>query len=58
MQLPADRAVTVRFRDGKELTVTVRESDPLGIQVESAECQRGRSQSRGAPSIRSADSNP
>jgi hypothetical protein len=39
MQLPTDRAVTVRFIDGKELTVMVRESDQLGILVESAEGQ-------------------
>jgi hypothetical protein len=39
MQLPTDRDVTVRFIDGKELTVTVREFDQLGIQVESAEGQ-------------------
>jgi hypothetical protein len=39
MQLPTDRPITVRFVDGKELTVTVRESDQLGILVESAEGQ-------------------
>jgi len=39
MQLPTDRDVTVRFIDGKELTVTVREFDQLVIQVESAEGQ-------------------
>jgi hypothetical protein len=39
MQIPTDRAVTVRFIDGKELTVMVRESDQLGILVESAEGQ-------------------
>jgi hypothetical protein len=39
MQLPTDRAVTVRFIDGKELTVMVREFDQLGILVESAEGQ-------------------
>ena len=39
MQLPTDRAVTVRFIDGKELTVMVRESDQLGILVDSAEGQ-------------------
>jgi sRNA-binding regulator protein Hfq len=39
MQLPTDRAVTVRFNDGKELTVTVREFDQLGILVEAAEGQ-------------------
>jgi hypothetical protein len=39
MRLPTDRAVTVRFIDGKELTVMVRESDQLGILVESAEGQ-------------------
>jgi sRNA-binding regulator protein Hfq len=39
MQLPTDRAVTVRFIDGKELTVKVREFDQLGILVESAEGQ-------------------
>jgi hypothetical protein len=39
MQLPTDRAITVRFVDGKELTVKVQESDQLGILVESAEGQ-------------------
>jgi hypothetical protein len=39
MKLPTDRPITVRFVDGKELTVTVHESDQLGILVESAEGQ-------------------
>jgi hypothetical protein len=39
MQLPTDRPVTVRFTDGKELAVTVKESDALGVLAASAEGQ-------------------
>jgi hypothetical protein len=39
MQLPTDHPVTVRFTDGKEMAVTVQESDGLGIVASSAEGQ-------------------
>ena len=39
MQLPTDHPVTVRFTDGKEMAVTGRESDDLGVVAESAEGQ-------------------
>jgi hypothetical protein len=37
MQLPKEHPVTVRFTDGKEMAVTVKESDELGIVAASAE---------------------
>ncbi len=39
MHLPTDRPVTIRFTDGKELAVTVKESDALGVLAASAEGQ-------------------
>jgi hypothetical protein len=37
MKLPTEHPVTVRFTDGKEMAVTVEESDALGILAVAAE---------------------
>jgi hypothetical protein len=39
MNLPTDHPVNIRFADGKEMAVTVVESDALGILARSAEGQ-------------------
>jgi hypothetical protein len=39
MNLPTDHPVTVRFTDGKEMAVTVENSDALGVVATSAEGQ-------------------
>jgi hypothetical protein len=39
MNLPTDHPVTIRFADGKEMAVTVQDSDALGVVATSAEGQ-------------------